>query len=424
MNNMFDIFKERGFIKQCSNEKTLRKIFSKEKVTGYIGFDPTAESFHAGSLIPIMALAWMERMGHRPIVIMGGGTALLGDPSGKNEARKLMSPEQIKFNMKNLKKELRRYLHLSKDRTQILNNVSWLSKMKYIPFMREVGVHFKLNVMIKAESCNKRLKSNKGMPFNEFSYPLLQAFDFLHLYKNYNCILQMGGSDQWGNITDGLDLIKRKVRGQAYCITFPLLEIDGKKAGQSEKDTKIWLNPEKTSPYEFYQFWINTKDDEVDAFLRLFTFLQIDEIRELTKGSGAELNRAKRVLAYEVTRLAHGKRAAEVVRNLSKGLFSSKKLNLSGIIKYSNPITIEIPMNDFEKGIWPADLLKRSGLVHGTGAGRKIIMSGGAYINRKRIKDVNEKISTNMLDKNGLLLLQKGKKDFIIVKAINEPDKN
>jgi tyrosyl-tRNA synthetase len=418
MENVFDIFRERGFINQCSDEHKLSNILAEEKISCYIGFDPTAESFHVGSLIPIMALAWMERTGHRPIVIMGGGTSLIGDPSGKSETRRLMPLEEVKANIQKLKKEFRRYLHFSKDKTLLLNNAEWLGKLKYIDFLREIGNYFKVNVMIKAESCKNRLESQMGMPFNEFNYPLFQAYDFLHLYKNYNCILQMGGSDQWGNITDGIDLIKKKAGGQVFCITFPLLEIGGKKMGKTEEVKRAWLNPELTSPYEFYQFWVNTDDNDVANFLRLFTFLPIDEIDEITAGTGSELNPAKHVLAYETTKLAHGKRAAEVARNLSAGLFRAKKLNLSEIVKYGNPITVEIPQADFQEGLWPAEMLKRAGLVDSTSAGKKIVAGGGTYINRKRVQNLNEKVTADMLDKNGLLLLQKGKKEFVIIKAI------
>lgn len=417
MENIFDTFRERGFVRQCTDEQKLRRIMAGQKVCCYIGFDPTAESFHVGSLVPIMALSWMERAGHKPIVLMGGGTALLGDPAGKTEARQLMPPEKVKANILKLKKELRRVLHIGKDKTIVLNNAAWLARLNFVKFMREIGFHFKANVMTKAESYKRRVEEGKGMPYNEFSYPLLQAYDFLHLFKEHDCILQMGGSDQWGNITGGIDLIKVKVRRSAHGLTFPLLEIDGKKIGQTGKGRKVWLNPEMTSPYDFFQFWINIKDKYVTDYLRLFTFLPIHEIYALTKTGGASLNEAKKVLAYEVTRFVHGKRAADTVRRLSDGLFNSKSLNLAVIAKYAHSIIREIEYEVLEKGILPARLFAFSELVKGVTDGKRLIDEGAASINRRKINR-NDEITADWLDKNGLMLLQRGKKKFALLKAV------
>ena len=276
MANVVDIFKERGFIEQMTHDRELYDYFDNETVTCYIGFDPTASSLHIGSLVPIMSLAHMQRNGHRPIALVGGGTGLVGDPSGKTEMRKLLTHEAIEENALGIKKQLSHYLDFGADNALMLNNADWLTKLEYIPFLRDIGRHFSVNRMIKAESCKMRLDSEEGLSFIEFNYMVLQAYDFLELFNRQNCRLQMGGSDQWGNIVAGVELIRRMHQKTAFGITFPLISTSGgEKMGKTAKGA-IWLDPQRTTPYDYYQYWINTDDRDVARFLALFTFLLVD----------------------------------------------------------------------------------------------------------------------------------------------------
>ena len=305
---VYEVFKERGFIEQVTDEEKIPEVLS-GRVTCYIGFDPTASSFHVGSLVPIMALAHMQRHGHRPVALVGGGTGLVGDPSGKQEMRQILSREEISWNAEAQKKQFSLFLDFSEDRALLLNNADWLTKLNYIDFLRDIGVHFSVNRMLAAESVKIRLEA--GLSFIEFNYQLLQAYDFWHLFRYYDCLIQMGGSDQWGNIVAGTDLIRRLEGKQAYGMTFPLImTADGRKMGKTEKGA-VWLDPERTSPYEYYQFWINTDDRDVKRFLALFTFLPMEEIEEYRKLEGAELRKAKEVLAYEATKIVHGENEAK-----------------------------------------------------------------------------------------------------------------
>ncbi len=278
--SVFDVFKERGFIDQVTDEEELREILEK-KVTCYIGFDPTASSFHVGNLVPIMALAHMQRHGHRPIALVGGGTGLIGDPSGKDEMRQILSYEEIERNAKTQREQFSRFLDFSNDRALLLNNADWLTKLNYIDFLRDIGIHFSVNRMLATESIKIRLES--GLSFIEFNYQLLQAYDFWYLFKNYNCLIQMGGSDQWGNIVAGIDLIRRLEGKQAYGITFPLIMTsDGRKMGKTERGA-VWLDSKRTSPYEYYQFWVNTDDRDVIRFFFLFNFISMEVIKDFVK---------------------------------------------------------------------------------------------------------------------------------------------
>src|SRR3989339_741789 len=295
--------KERGFIEQVTDPESMAAFFDDEVVTAYIGFDPTAESLHVGSLVPIMALAHLQRHGHRPIALVGGGTGLVGDPSGKTEMRKLLTSEMVENNAIGIKKQLSRFIDFDKDKALLVNNNDWLGELKYIPFLREIGRHFSVNRMIKAESYKLRLDSDEGLSFIEFNYMLLQAYDFLELFDKYKCKLQMGGSDQWGNIDAGIELIRKVRKETAFGITFPLIKTSsGAKMGKTVKGA-IWLDPSKTTPYDYYQYWINTDDRDVARFLALFTFLPLNEINAVQSLSGAHLNAAKAVLAYEATAL-------------------------------------------------------------------------------------------------------------------------
>ncbi|HSG29310.1 MAG TPA: tyrosine--tRNA ligase, partial [Candidatus Krumholzibacterium sp.] len=345
--NVFDVLVERGFYVQCTDEERVRELFS-GRVTCYIGFDPTSDSFHCGSLVPIMALAHLQRHGHRVIPLMGGGTAMIGDPSGKTELRQVMTVEQIDSNSIGLKKQFSRFIDFSEDKALMLNNAEWLRPLNYVEFLRDIGRHFSVNKMLAAESYRMRLET--GLNFIEFNYMLLQAYDFLHLYENYDCKLQMGGNDQWGNILAGTDLIRRVNGGDAEALTFPLLTTaSGGKMGKTEKGA-VWLDAEKTLPYEYYQYWINCDDRDAGKFLAMFTFLPMDEVRRLGSLEGAELREAKEVLAFEATRLAHGEIEALKARETSKTLFSG-----GGGGSDSTP-TVEIEAAKLKEGI-PAFIL-------------------------------------------------------------------
>jgi len=323
MANVIDILNERGFIDQTTHEQELTEYVEQGKITCYIGFDPTASSLHVGSLIPIMSLAHMQRNGHQPIALVGGGTGMVGDPSGKTEMRKMLTLETLAENALGIKKQLSRYLNFSENRALMMNNADWLTKLEYIPFLRDYGRHFSVNRMIKAESYKIRLDSEEGLSFIEFNYMVLQAYDFLELCKRQDCRLQMGGSDQWGNIVAGVDLIRRVQHKTAFGVTFPLITTSsGEKMGKTAKGA-VWLDSERTSPYDYYQFWVNTDDRDVSRFLALFTFLPMEEVRPIEALQGADLNRAKAVLAFEATLLAHGQQEATKAYQGAVSMFGS-----------------------------------------------------------------------------------------------------
>lgn len=310
MKSVYDILSERGFIEQVTDEAEARRILAETRVTCYIGFDPTATSLHIGSLVPIMSLAHMQRSGHRPIALVGGGTAMIGDPSGKTEMRQVLSREKVNANAEAIKGQLSKYLDFGEGRALLVNNADWLLPLRYIEFLRDIGRHFSVNRMLAAESYRMRLET--GLNFIEFNYMLLQAYDFLYLFQKENCLLQMGGNDQWGNIVAGIDLVRRVEGKQAYGITFPLITTStGSKMGKTEKGT-VWLDSAFTSPHEYYQYWINSTDADVERFMALFTFLPIEEIREVRNLSDAGLNQAKAVLAFEATKVTHGDRKSVV----------------------------------------------------------------------------------------------------------------
>ncbi|MBW2100443.1 MAG: tyrosine--tRNA ligase, partial [Deltaproteobacteria bacterium] len=322
--NVIDILNERGFVEQATHEKELKEFFENGPVTCYTGFDPTADSLHIGHLIPIMALSHMQREGHRPIALVGGGTGLVGDPSGKTEMRKMLTPDLVNENVKGIKKQLSRFIDFNDDKALLVNNADWLTKINYIEFLRDIGRYFSVNRMLKAESYRLRLDSEEGLNFIEFNYMLLQSYDFLQLFNEYGCRLQMGGSDQWGNIVAGIELIRRTCHETAFGVTFSLITTStGAKMGKTAKGA-VWLDPERTSPYEFYQYWINSDDKDVARFLALYTFLPMDEVRAVEKLQGAELNSAKAVLAFEATHLAHGKKEAEKAYESASTMFGKR----------------------------------------------------------------------------------------------------
>jgi tyrosyl-tRNA synthetase len=440
MLNLIDILKKRGFIDQTTHENELDEYLETGQVTCYIGFDPTASSLHVGSLVPIMSLAHMQRHGHRPIALIGGGTGLVGDPSGKTEMRQLLTPEMVDENATGIKKQLSRFIDFSDDKALMLNNADWLAQLEYIPFLRDVGRHFSVNRMIKAESYKMRLESEEGLNFIEFNYMLLQAYDFLELYDHYGCRLQMGGSDQWGNIVAGVELIRRVRQETVFGITFPLITTSsGAKMGKTAEGA-VWLDPDKTSPYEYYQYWVNTDDRDVIRFMALFTFLPIEEIKMLEKLSGADLNSAKVVLAFEATQIAHGMeetinayRAAESyfgsrvipeeilpsssIHKIQGRVGSETKTFALGIDAVIEPPYSEMDMDQFNEGVPAFKLYQKVGLANSGSAARRLIEQGGAYVNGNRIESFDYLLTdSDIVDME--ILLRAGKKRYHKIKII------
>ena len=317
--SVFDVLQERGFIAQVSHEEEIRELLEKEKVTFYIGFDPTADSLHVGHFIALMAMAHMQRAGHRPIALLGGGTGMIGDPSGKDDMRKMLTPEFINHNIECFKKQMSKFIDFSDGKALMVNNGDWLLSLNYVNLLREVGTHFSVNHMLAAECYKKRW--DKGLTFFEFNYMIMQAYDFYTLHKNYNCVLEMGGDDQWSNMLAGVELIRRKDQKPAFCITCKLLTTsDGRKMGKTEKGA-LWLDAEKCSPYDFYQYWRNVDDSDVEKCLALLTFLPMEEVRRLGAYKDEKINEAKKVLAYEVTKLIHGQEEADKAVKATEALF-------------------------------------------------------------------------------------------------------
>ncbi len=401
--NLFEVLRERGFIQQVTDEENLSRILSEQKVAAYIGFDPTADSLHVGSLLPIMALIHLQRHGHFPIVVLGEGTAMIGDPSGKTEMRQMLYREQIHTNAEKLKQQLNRYLHFDEGKAAIVNNSDWLLELKYIEFLRDIGRHFSVNRMLAAESYKIRLET--GLSFLEFNYQLLQAYDFLMLFRSHHCILQMGGDDQWGNIVAGIDLIRRLESATAYGLTLPLLTTSsGQKMGKTAKGA-VWLDATKTSPYDFYQYWINVDDRDVKRFLALFTLLPMAEINRLSALEGAELRQAKEILAFEVTKITHGEVEALEARRASRAIFGGDEGDLDGMPS-SN-----IPRQQLEEGIAVVDLLLQVGLVTSKSEARRLIQQGGCYLNEQRVTMIEAKVGiADSID--GQVLLRAGKKKY------------
>jgi len=406
MANAYDVLKERGFVEQVSDEEGLRAALE-QPITCYIGYDPSAPSLHIGNLVTIMALAHLQRQGHRPIAIVGGGTGMIGDPSGKTEMRQILTEEQIEANLQALKAQIGRYVDFRDGRALILNNADWLRPLKYIDFLRDIGVHFSVNRMLGAEAYRQRLET--GLTFLEFNYQILQAYDFLHLYQNYDCRLQMGGNDQWGNILAGVDLIRRVTGGQAFALTIPLLTTaSGAKMGKTAEGA-VWLEADLLSPYDFYQYWINVDDADVVRFLKIYTFLPMEEIEALGELRGADIRRAKEVLAFEVTRNTHGPKAAEEAREASRRLFGGEAVA-------ADIPTLELDAATLEDGVAITDLFCRAGLTRSKNEARRLIEQGGAYLNDRPVRSVDCTVTRADL-RDGDLLLRAGKKRYRRVTA-------
>ena len=403
---MLEELKERGFYQQSTHPEEMAERLEKDRACCYIGFDPTADSMHVGHLIPLMGLAHMQRGGHRIIALMGGGTAMIGDPSGKTEIRKMLTEEQLQSNIEGMLPQFERFLDFSEDAV-LVNNAEWLRDLNYIDFLRDIGRHFSVNRMLSFETYKVRLDS--GLSFLEFNYQLLQAYDFLELNRRYDCVLQMGGDDQWANIISGTDLIRRVERKDAFGWTYPLLTTSsGKKMGKTEKGA-VWLDPKRTSPYEYYQYWINTEDDDVERFLSLFTFLPMKEVRELGKLGGANIRKAKQRLAFETTAIVHGSENAHQAQQAAESLFSGSK-PAAGQDNSNVPSTVIDPER-ISVGLGIFDIFLETGLCKSKGEARRLQAQGGVYVNDQRIDDPDFCLGESDLQ-NREILLRAGKKRY------------
>ena len=420
--SVLDILRERGFVDNVTHEEELQDYLTQKDVTCYIGFDPTADSLHVGSLVCLMALAHMQRSNHRPIGLVGGGTGLIGDPSGKTEMRKIITHESLEFNKKGIRRQLERFLDFKDDKALLLDNATWLTGLEYIPFLRDIGKHFSVNRMVKAEGYKTRLDSEEGLNFIEFNYMLLQSYDFMQLAKDHDCLLQMGGSDQWGNIVSGIDLVRRVLNKQAFGITFPLITTSsGIKMGKTHKGA-VWLDPERTSPYDYYQYWINTDDADVEKFLALFTFLPMAEIKKAGNLQGAQLNSAKAILAFEATSIAHGKAEAEKVLKatasvfgsieITKDLLRSSSIPRKGVASSAESVPgTKVNEKRIDNGVSVVDFFVETSLCSSKSEARRLIKQGGGYVNNVRIESIDKKLFKQDF-KDNELLLRAGKKKY------------
>ena len=402
MQNVYDILLERGFIEQVTHEDEVKALLSKESATFYIGFDPTADSLHLGHFIQIMVMMHMQRAGHKPIALIGGGTAKIGDPSGKTDMRKMLTPEDIEYNGEMLKKQMEKYLVLDGKNGYIANNADWLDKLEYIPFIREIGSRFSVNRMLTAECFKQRLLS--GLSFLEFNYMIMQSYDFLELERRFGCQIQLGGNDQWSNIISGVDLVRRMDNKQVFGLTFKLLlTSDGKKMGKTEKGA-VWVDPNKTTPYELFQYLRNIEDADVENCLRLLTFLPMDEVKSLAALEGSEINKAKEILAFEFTKIVHGEEEALKSLEAARALFS-------GGANSDNIPSTKLEKSKFEVGMPLLDLLLEIGLIPSKAEGRRLIQQNGLALQDNLVTDANLIVSLQDFTEDGLMI-RKGKKVF------------
>ena len=397
MANVFDTLKERGFIAQCTNEAELRELFDKERVTFYIGFDPTADSLHAGHFIALMAMAHMQRAGHRPICLVGGGTGTVGDPTGRTDMRKMLTDEDIEHNCECFKKQIARFIDFSDGKAIMVNNGDWLRKLNYIDLLRDVGACFTVNRMLAAECYKQRWE--KGLTFLEFNYMVMQAYDFLELNRRYGCKLEMGGDDQWSNIIAGVELNRRKNNVAVYGLTNKLLtKSDGKKMGKTAGGA-LWLDAEKTSPYEFYQYWRNVDDADVEKCLSLLTFLPMEEVHRLSSLEGSAINEAKTVLAYEVTKIVHGEEEANKAKKAAEALFGGAGS------------TQDMPTVAAETGKKLLDVLTAGKVFASKSEGRRLIQQNGLSLNDAKVTDVDYILQDSDFT-DGEAIVKKGKKKY------------
>jgi len=405
--NGFEELRARGFVRQMTHPELEEKI-SQGGMTFYVGFDPTADSLHVGHFLALMAMRRLQKIGHRPVVILGGGTAVVGDPTGKMEMRKMLDRQEIDANAKALETQFRRFLTLGDGPTDalMLNNADWLLKLNYLEFLREFGVHFSVNRMLTYESV--RLRLEKGLTFLEFNYNLLQAYDFYHLFKTLGCTLQVGGDDQWANITAGMELIRRKEQGEAFGLTYPLITTSsGAKMGKTEKGA-VWLDPDKTSPYDFYQFWINVDDANALPFLKFFTDLPLEEIAGIEAESAGDPRIAKRHLAFEVTALVHGIEEAQKARSAAEAAFGAART----ITPDQDLPTVELSADALGDRPLLAALLADLGILSSRGEAKRLVAAGGLYINEQRVDDPLAVIGPEAVDTHGQIIVRQGKKRY------------
>ncbi|MBE7092012.1 MAG: tyrosine--tRNA ligase [Clostridiales bacterium] len=395
--NVLDTLKERGFVKQITFEEDLYKLLGSEKVPFYVGFDPTADSLHVGHFLVLMAMAHMQRAGHKPICLIGGGTAFVGDPSGRSDMRSMMTKDTIRHNVECFKKQISKFIDFSDDKAIMVDNGDWLLNLNFVEFMRDIGVYFSVNRMITFECFKKRME--KGLTFLEFSYMLMQSYDFLMLYQKYGCKLELGGDDQWANMLGGADLIRRKEQQDAFAMTFTLLtKSDGTKMGKTAGGA-VWLSAEKTSPYDFYQYWRNVDDADVEKCLKLLTFMPIDEINELCQFKDERINKAKERLAFEVTKIVHNEEEAIKAQNAAKAAFGGGN--------GSDMIAMELTKEQVSVRV--TELLVTANITKSIGEGRRLIEGGAVSIDEEKITDVNATVPQSAIEK-GEFILHKGKK--------------
>ena len=400
--HVLDMLKERGFVAQVTFEEDLYKAMEKGPVTFYLGIDPTADSLHVGHFMPIIMASHLQKAGHRPIILCGGGTAMIGDPSGKTDMRKMLTKETIAENVAAIQKQLSRFMEFGEGKATMVNNGDWLLNLNYVDFLREIGAHFSVNRMLTAECYKRRMET--GLTFLEFNYMIMQSYDFLQLFKTHGCRLQIGGDDQWSNMLGGADLIRRKEKEDAFALTCKLIMThDGKKMGKTEKGA-LWLDPNRTSPYEFYQYWRNVADQDVERFLGLLTFLPMDEVRRLGALEGAEINEAKKVLAFEITKMIHGEEEATKAAEAAAALFAGGGAS-------QNVPTFEVSATELAEDNRITTLLASCGLCKSRGDARKMVESGAVAANEEKVTDINMAITAEMIGTDGLLL-RKGKKGY------------
>lgn len=401
--SVFNELKDRGLIAQMTHENEIKELLEKERVTFYIGFDATADSLHVGHFLQLMVMSHMQRAGHRPIALLGTGTTMVGDPTGKSDMRKMLTPEEIEHNAECFRLQMSKFIDFSQDKAIIAKNGDWLMKLNYIEFLREIGVHFSVNRMLTAECFKSRLE--KGLTFIEFNYMLMQSYDFLKLNRDFDCKMQLGGDDQWSNIIGGVELVRRCDAKDVYGMTFTLLTTkEGKKMGKTENGA-IWLDPEKTPPYEFFQYWRNVADGDVINCLKMITFVPLEEIREMEHWQGSELNKAKERLAYELTKLVHGEEEAQKALSAALALFASGGND-------ENMPTTQLSDEDFTDGTIPVlNLLTKTGLAPSKGEARRLVTQGGIVIAGDKIADISATVKRDDF-KGGELIIRKGKKVY------------
>lgn len=400
---IFDELKARGLLAQLTDEEEIKELINNGKATFYIGFDPTADSLHVGHFMALCLMKRLQMAGNKPIALIGGGTAMVGDPSGRTDMRQMMTPETIQHNVDCFKKQMERFIDFSDGKALLVNNADWLMNLNYIELLRDVGAHFSVNRMLTAECYKQRME--KGLSFLEFNYMIMQSYDFFNLYKEYGCNMQFGGDDQWSNMLGGTELIRRKLGKDAYAMTITLLlNSEGKKMGKTQSGA-VWLDPKKTSPYDFYQYWRNVADADVLKCLRMLTFLPLEQIDEMDKWEGSQLNKAKEILAYELTALVHGKEEAKKADTAAKSLFA-------GGAKGGSVPTTEITKDELGEGLQIIEVLEKCKLIPSRGEGRRLVQQGGVRVNEEKVTDIGTVITAEMCDEDGIIMIQKGKKTF------------